>query len=371
MHGVIAGRLIGAMTQGRLAELLTSSHVHAPQSSFDMLVLDEADRLLDLGFKQDLERILGYLPKQRRTGLFSASVSEAVGEVIRAGLRNPQRVTVTVKSLRNGAVVDAKTPASLQMSYLVTPASQKLPALCQLLEKLEPRPQRSIVFLSTCRAVEYFNTILAGLLPNGFSLIPLHGKLKPSVREKCFQRFVSSSSPTVLLTTDVAARGLDIPQVDLVVQLDPPSDYRVFLHRAGRAGRAGRRGLAVVMLHTGPEEDFVSFLEVRKTPITPLQGPEISVSEQQVEQGTALIRELAKADRAVFELAQQAFVSWTRAYLEHRSSIFPVEKLDWLDLANGWGLVSTKLVPPPFQLPTADLAYRTSSSCLKCQKLEI
>jgi ATP-dependent RNA helicase DDX55/SPB4 len=323
-----------------LAELLSSSHVHTPQSSFEMLVLDEADRLLDLGFNQDLERILGFLPKQRRTGLFSASVSEAVGEIIRAGLRNPQRVTVTVKSLRNGAVVDAKTPASLQMSYLVTPASHKLPALVQLLERLEPRPQKSIVFLSTCRAVEYFKTVLGAILPDGFALLPLHGKLKPAVREKCFQRFVSSSSPVVLLTTDVAARGLDIPQVDLVVQLDPPSDYRVFLHRAGRAGRAGRRGLAVVMLQPGPEEDFVSFLELRKTPISLLEKPNMSVTDEQARTATERIRSLAKADRAVFEVAQQAFVSWVRAYLEHRSSIFPVDKLDWAELANGWGLVS-------------------------------
>jgi ATP-dependent RNA helicase DDX55/SPB4 len=306
-----------------------------------MLVLDEADRLLDLGFKQDLERILGFLPKQRRTGLFSASVSEAVGEIIRAGLRNPQRVTVTVKSLRDGAIVDAKTPASLQMSYHVTPASRKLLALAQLLEKLEPRPQRSIVFLSTCRAVEYFNILLGSVLPQGFTLIPLHGKLKPAVREKCFQRFVSSSSPAVLLTTDVAARGLDIPQVDLVVQIDPPSDYRLFLHRAGRAGRAGRRGLAVVMLQPGPEEDFVPFLDVRRTPITPLETPVISVTDVQVDTAATAVRALALQDRAVFELAQQAFVSWVRAYLEHRSSIFPVEKLDWFDLAKGWGLVST------------------------------
>lgn len=96
-------------TPGRLLELLSSPHVHCPQSSFEVLVLDEADRLLDLGFKEDLQKILARLPKQRRTGLFSASVSEAVGEIIRAGLRNPVRIAVKVKGLKPGQ--EQKTPA--------------------------------------------------------------------------------------------------------------------------------------------------------------------------------------------------------------------------------------------------------------------
>ena len=96
-------------TPGRLLELLTSPHVHCPQSSFEILVLDEADRLLDLGFKDDLRNILARLPKQRRTGLFSASVSEAVGEIVRVGLRNPVKVAVRVRGVSGGE--DRRTPA--------------------------------------------------------------------------------------------------------------------------------------------------------------------------------------------------------------------------------------------------------------------
>ena len=96
-------------TPGRLLELLSSPHVHCPQSSFEMLVLDEADRLLDLGFKEDLQKILGRLPKQRRTGLFSASVSEAVDQIIRVGLRNPVKVTVKVRSA--SGIEEKRTPA--------------------------------------------------------------------------------------------------------------------------------------------------------------------------------------------------------------------------------------------------------------------
>lgn len=190
-------------TPGRLLELLSSPHVHCPQSSFEVLVLDEADRLLDLGFKDDLQKILGRLPKQRRTGLFSASVSEAVGEIVRVGLRNPVKIAVKVKS---AAGDDKRTPASLQMSYLLTPASHKFPALLSLLSKLDPTPQKSIIYLSTCAAVDYFQHILTALLPKQFSLLPLHGKHPPNVRQKNFAKYITALTPTVLLTTDVAAR---------------------------------------------------------------------------------------------------------------------------------------------------------------------
>ncbi|KAK5660724.1 hypothetical protein OQA88_12089 [Cercophora sp. LCS_1] len=334
-------------TPGRLAELLSSPYVKAPAASFEVLIMDEADRLLDLGFSQELTRILGYLPKQRRTGLFSASLSEAVERLITVGLLYPHKITVRVKSLKDGGVIqERKTPMSLQMTYIVAPTSKKLPALCQLLEQLDPRPQRSIVFFSTCFAVKYFARVLPSILPPGFSVVSLHGKLEPQVREKNFERFVNATSPTILLTTDIAARGLDIPQVDLVVQHDPPTDTKVFIHRCGRAGRAGRRGLAVVMLQPGREEGYVQLLEVRQTPITPLERPPISVTDEEAEKASATIRALARSDREVFQLAQRAFVSWARSYIEHQAtSIFRVADLDWLDLARGWGLIELPKMP--------------------------
>ncbi|PCD31221.1 hypothetical protein AU210_010879 [Fusarium oxysporum f. sp. radicis-cucumerinum] len=294
---------------GRLVELLSSPHVHCPQSSFEVLVLDEADRLLDLGFKPDLQKILSHLPKQRRTGLFSASVSEAVGEIIR-------------------------------------PASQKLPALAELLRQLPIKPQRSIVFLSTCAAVDYFQHVLPAILPEGFALVPLHGKHPAKVREKNFNRFLNSVAPTILLTTDLAARGLDIPQVDLVVQIDAPSDPKAFIHRSGRAGRAGRKGLAVVMLHPGREEDYVQFLEIRKTPISKLEKPTVFTSEEDAVAATKKMRDLVLTDRALFDKAQKGFVSWARSYGAHQAtSIFRAADLDWADLGNAWGLLRMPRMP--------------------------
>jgi ATP-dependent RNA helicase DDX55/SPB4 len=330
-------------TPGRLLELLCSPHVHCPQSSFEVLVLDEADRLLDLGFKDDLQKILARLPKQRRTGLFSASVSEAVGEIVRVGLRNPVKIAVRVKSAGGD---DKRTPASLQMSYLLTRPSHKFPALFSLLSQLEPTPQKSIVYLSTCAAVDYFQHVLSAILPNDFSLVPLHGKHPPNVRQKNFTRFISAVSPTILLTTDVAARGLDIPQVDLVVQIDPPSDPKVFLHRCGRAGRAGRKGLSVILLQPGREEDYILFLEIRKTPIALLRRPQITISDEDARAVTLRLREAVLADRALYDKGQRAFVSWVQAYSKYQAnSIFRIEDLDWTDLGNAWGLVRLPKMP--------------------------
>ncbi|KAH0536291.1 ATP-dependent rRNA helicase spb4 [Glutinoglossum americanum] len=324
-------------TPGRLLELLSSPHVHCPQSSFEVLVLDEADRLLDLGFKDDLQKILARLPKQRRTGLFSASVSEAVGEIVMVGLRNPVKIAVKVKGVGGGE--DRRTPAS-----------HKLPALSRLLSNLPSTPHKTILYLSTCAAVDYFQHLLPSVLPspNGqpFTLLPLHGKHPPQVRQKNFSRFASTVEPAILLTTDVAARGLDIPQVDLVVQLDPPTDPKAFLHRCGRAGRAGRKGLSVIFLQPGREEGYILFLEVRKTPVAPLGLSSILVSDADADTATATMRSLVLADRALHDKGQRAFVSWVRSYSKHQaSSIFRIADLHWDELGRAWGLVKLPRMP--------------------------
>jgi ATP-dependent RNA helicase DDX55/SPB4 len=199
--------------------------------------------------------------------------------------------------------------------------------------------------VSTCAAVDYFQHILPMLLPD-FTVVPLHGKLTPKVRDRSFIRFTESITPTILLTTDVAARGLDIPMVDLVIQLDPPTDPKVFIHRCGRAGRAGRRGIAVIFLSPGSEENYISFLSVRKSPVSPLEEPSLDVSTDEAAEMTEKIRALVTTDLALHQKAQKAFVSWVQAYSKHQaSSIFPVSQLDWQELGNAWGLLKLPKMP--------------------------
>ncbi|KAJ8125658.1 hypothetical protein O1611_g7981 [Lasiodiplodia mahajangana] len=327
-------------TPGRLNDFLSSPHVHCPQSSFEMLVLDEAG---DIGaviqwLVDDIQGILSRLPKQRRTGLFSASVGEAVSEIIRVGLRNPVKISVRVKTKSGDVIEERKTPASLQMTYLITPTSKKLPSVVRLLQNLEPRPLRSIIFLSTCAAVDYFSHILPTLLPEGFQLNILHGKQDTKVREKGVSKFLNATEPSILLTTDVAARGLDFPAVDFVLQIDPPTDPKTFLHRCGRAGRA-------VLLQPN-ESDYIPFLDVRKTPIAPFMLFDVTISDVEAEEMTTRIRDVVRKDRALYDKAQKAFVSWVRSYSKHTaSSIFRTGDLDWAALGNGWGLLRLPKMP--------------------------
>ena len=204
--------LIG--TPGRLAEMLASQAVNST-TSFEALVLDEADRLLDLGFANELRRILAFIPKQRRTFLCSASVNEAISELIKMNLRNPKRVVVRVQTPKQkehaqdgdkGTMTtvpdmeEKKTPASLLNTYMVMPSSQKLPGLVQLLEQIEPRPQRTLVFMASCFSVMYFSAVLPSIMPQGYAVLALHGKLKPHVRDIAYNRFLSSTKPCILLS---------------------------------------------------------------------------------------------------------------------------------------------------------------------------
>ncbi|KAI4152654.1 MAG: hypothetical protein LQ340_002793 [Diploschistes diacapsis] len=237
------------------------------------------------------------------------------------------------------------------MKYLVLPPTHRIPVISKLLHTLTPTPGKTIIYLSTCAAVDYFQHLLPLIIsPTNtfapFIVVPLHGKHPSNVRNKNFTRFTNAITPIILLTTDVAARGLDIPQVDLVLQFDPPTDPKVFLHRCGRAGRAGRKGLSIIFLTPGREEDYISFLSVRKTPITPFTEPSISATDNEAAAATAGMRQLVLKDRALHDKAQRAFVSWVQAYRKHQaSSIFRVADLDWADLGKAWALLKLPRMP--------------------------
>jgi ATP-dependent RNA helicase DDX55/SPB4 len=152
---------------------------------------------------------------------------------------------------------------------MVVPPREKLVQIIRLITHvLTQNMTKSIIYFPACAMVDYFYPLLLNLSElSAYKLISLHGRLPPSARRKNFTFFCEIESPCILLTTDVAARGLDVPNVDLVVQLDPPQDPKNFAHRCGRAGRAGRQGRAVVMLYEGREEEYVDLLRVRGIPI--------------------------------------------------------------------------------------------------------
>lgn len=151
---------------------------------------------------------------------------------------------------------------------VVSPREKLVQTIRLITHSLQQNLTKSITYFPTCAMVDYFYPLLSNLDEfTNFKVISLHGQLPPSARQKNFSLFCTIDSPCVLLTTDVAARGLDVPNVDLVIQLDPPQDPKNFAHRCGRAGRAGRIGRAVVMLHEGREEEYVELLRVRGMPV--------------------------------------------------------------------------------------------------------
>jgi ATP-dependent RNA helicase DDX55/SPB4 len=254
------GAQVIVATPGRLVDLLCRSDCHLAPAvrSLDVLVLDEADRLLELGFEQSINTVFSYLPKQRRTGLFSATLTQDVKCLIRAGMRNP--VTITVKE-RHGSSTHSDltpTPKSLHNYYLVSTPDKKMTQLFTLLQQLHDK--KIIVFFATCASVSYFAVLTKRLFPSA-TVLALHGRMH-SKRQKCFDTF-SSSSSAVLMCTDVMARGVDFPLVDWVIQFDPPSSTKAFVHRCGRTARIGHTGQAVVMLLES-EVSYVDFLKLNQ-----------------------------------------------------------------------------------------------------------
>uniref|UniRef100_A0A2K5H716 ATP-dependent RNA helicase n=1 Tax=Colobus angolensis palliatus TaxID=336983 RepID=A0A2K5H716_COLAP len=270
--------------------------------SLDVLVLDEADRLLDMGFEASINTILEFLPKQRRTGLFSATQTQEVENLVRAGLRNPVRVSVKEKGVAASSV--QKTPSRLENYYMVCKADEKFNQLVHFLRN--HKEEKHLVFFSTCACVEYYGKALEALV-KGVKIMCIHGKMKYK-RNKIFMEFRKLQS--------------------------------AFVHRCGRTARIGHGGSALVFL-LPMEESYINFLAINQK--CPLQ-------EMKLQRNTAdllpKLKSMALADRAVFEKGMKAFVSYVQAYAKHECNlIFRLKDLDFASLAQGFALLRMPKMP--------------------------
>ncbi|CAL4951782.1 unnamed protein product [Urochloa decumbens] len=336
-----ANILVG--TPGKLYDIMQRDDASLDYKNVEILILDEADRLLDMGFQKHVNFILSKLPKLRRTGLFSATQTKAVADLSKAGLRNPMKVEVkteaklTSKDAGQQELGPSKTPLGLRLEYMICEASKKSSQLVDFL--VQNSGKKIMVYFATCACVDYWAVVLPLLNSlKGSPIISYHGKMKQGPREKALASF-SALSSGILVCTDVAARGLDIPSVDLIVQYDPPQDPNVFIHRAGRTARYDQEGDAIVFLL--PKEDtYVEFLKLRGLPLTERECP--SNTEDVVPQ----IRSAALEDRNVMEKGLRAFVSFIRAYKEHHCTyIFRWKDLEIGKLAMEYGLLQIPSMP--------------------------
>ena len=236
------GAHIAVGTPGRILKHLEQGTLEL--DSLKTLVLDEADRMLDMGFGEDINRVISHAPRDRQTLLFSATYPEGIAQMSRGVQRNP--VEVSVESLHEGSAIEQKL-------YEV-PAGQRLDALTWLLSHYQP--SSCVVFCNTKRAC---NDVADHLAAKGFSALALNGDLEQRERDQVLVRFANGSA-TILVATDVAARGLDIKELGAVINYELTYDPEVHVHRIGRTGRAGQQGLAL-SLYQPNEAQRVNFIE--------------------------------------------------------------------------------------------------------------
>ncbi|KAG6376389.1 putative ATP-dependent RNA helicase rrp3 [Boletus reticuloceps] len=257
--------------------LLASSHPH---------VMDEADRLLDMDFGADIDQILKAIPKERTTYLFSATMTTKVAKLQRASLSSPVRVEVSSKY---------QTVSTLLQYYLFVPLIQKDAHLICLANELASNS--IIVFTRTVHDAQRLSIILRTL---GFPAVPLHGQLSQSQRLGALNKF-KTGGRKVLVATDIASRGLDIPSVDVVINFDIPTHSKDYIHRVGRTARAGRAGKSITIV-TQYDVELLQRIEKvigKKLELFPTSKEEVMLLKERVDEaGRLAVNELKEEAKA-------------------------------------------------------------------------
>ena len=291
--------------------------------NLQMLVLDEADRIMDMGFQRDVDAIVEHLPKERQTLLFSATQTKKVSDLARLSLRDPEYVSV------HEAAASA-TPSTLQQNYVVTPLAEKLDTLWSFIRS--NLKSKILVFLSSGKQVRFVYEAFRHMQP-GIPLLHLHGRQKQTARLDITNKF-SASKNSCLFATDVVARGLDFPAVDWVIQLDCPEDADTYIHRVGRTARYERDGRGVLFLEPSEEEGMINRLKQKKVLVE-----KIHVRQKKQQSIKNQLQNMCFKDPELKYLGQKAFVSYVRSiHIQKDKEIFKLNELPLEDFSASLGL---------------------------------
>jgi ATP-dependent RNA helicase DeaD len=225
------GRLMDHMRQGKI-----------DLSEVEMLILDEADEMLNMGFQEDVEFVMARLPEERQTALFSATIPDPIRDLSRKYMQEP----ITVELSHTAEL----TVPTVEQEYYVVPFRHKLEALLRLLEVKQA--ERSIVFAATRRMVD---ELAESLQARGHSAEALHGDMSQAMRERVMRGF-REGRLDILVATDVAARGIDVENVTHVFNFDIPPDSEYYVHRIGRTGRIGKTGQAITLVNPNEQREI-------------------------------------------------------------------------------------------------------------------
>jgi ATP-dependent RNA helicase DDX10/DBP4 len=341
-HVFSAGLVIGGKSLKEEAERLGRMNIlvctpgrmlqHLDQTAgfvvdnLQMLVLDEADRIMDMGFKSAVDALVEHLPKSRQTMLFSATQSKKVSDLARLSLKEPEYVSVHESA-------ETATPSTLQQHYIVTPLPEKLDTLFGFIKS--NLKSKIIVFLSSGKQVRFVYEGFRHMQP-GIPLLHLHGRQKQIARLGITESFTKAKY-ACLFATDVVARGVDFPAVDWVIQADCPEDADTYIHRVGRTARYQSVGKAVLFLDPSEEPGMLKRLEQKKIPIQ-----KVHVKETKKKSVADQLQNMCFQYPELKYLGQKAFISYTRSvHLQKDKEVFKLNKLDLDGFATSMGLAGT------------------------------
>jgi len=244
-------------TPGRMKAHLNMGYVQI--SGLSYLILDEADRMLDMGFHDDIMNILSYLPEKRQNLLFSATMPPAIRQLARKILQEPVEINIAT----------SKPADKVKQEAYVVYDNQKLPLVMQV---LKAKNLRSILVF--CSTKEKAKELTRELKKNRFSADQIHSDIDQAGRENVLNRF-KSRNLNILVATDILSRGIDIEDIDLVINYDVPHDAEDYIHRVGRTARAASEGLAVTLVNEKDQRRFRAIEELIEKPVEKMEVPEI------------------------------------------------------------------------------------------------
>ena len=320
-------------TPGRLLDHLKNSPGFIIRNLL-VFCMDEADRILEIGFEDDLRAIVKMLPKERQTMLFSATQTKQVEDLARLSI-NPKTAMYTEIESDNKEA----TTENLEQGYVTCPSDQRFLLLFTFLKK--NKNKKIMVFLSSCNSVKFHAELLNYI---DIPVMDIHGRQKQVKRTTTFFQFQKAKQAT-LLCTDVAARGLDIPEVDWIIQYDPPDDPKEYIHRVGRTARGATGSGRALMFLTPEETGFLRYLQAAtKVTLNEYEFPTSKIANVQSQ-----LQSLIEKNYYLNKAAREAYRSYLLAYASHsHREIFNVHELDLQAVGLAFGFTTP---------PRVDLAF--------------
>jgi len=326
--GAIGRMNIIIATPGRLCQHLTETAGFNLDSTL-LFVLDEADRMLDMGFKTQIDRIISYLPKNRQTLLFSATQTTKISDLARLSLNDP----VYVNTSSNSRLA---TPALLKQTYCIVKPHEKLNFLFSFIKNVAIKQKtKTLVFMATCKQVMHAKEVLFKMKP-GLPMMRLHSKMGQHQRMATYDEFCRKER-ALLIATDLCARGMDFPGVDWVVQLDCPESPDEYIHRAGRTARNNSSGNSVLCVTQGEKDEMLVKLKSKKVELTSWK-----VNKDRMTDLTPKLRAFTAESEEIKGYATRAFQAYCKSiHLSKDKKIFQIQNYKLDKYAASLGLAVT------------------------------